>query len=705
MTVLYTGRAVPFDGKRVLTGKEAQQRAKAMACLRKQSIECQGQVHVGIFFDGTGNNQTWKQDKHTLDQRQRNKHSNVARLWEAHLADANSGFYRYYIPGVGTPFKELGDTHETLTAIGGNGFAFMGADRINWGITNVFNAINDYLVGIDFFSTPESQRKVVNLMSAQMLTAALPIVAEGGVRWSMLTAAEELLRTTVKAHPKKLKILNVSIYGFSRGAAEARACAHWMQQIFERKGGGFEIAGVPIRINFLGIFDTVASVGIGDITPVTFGHSAWAEGTQSIHPVVEQCAHFVALHEQRASFPLEAATGRGNTGYPGMHSDVGGGYCPGEQGKAMPAWGKSPHLSQIPLLDMHFAALKAGVPMKTIEEIRADSTLAASYATDTKLISAYNNWLENSGVKPGSLTKFTQAHTEQYLRWRGMLHSGGKSQLQTKRFYKESDATDRADLLEADTNLGITLRSWRERRAANETFLGRAREVMKDAVHYSGPAGLFVEAGKSPLSSHESKFLDLMMKAPVPPAASIQLFEEYIHDSRAGFRPLPGFHEPAFLTGGYARYRNVFLQSNSEERLPNLANEALEGVRTVGNEAIAYFQWLYKVAEETYAAARAEIYRKKQQAKRLASEVATAVAAEAEEVAEDLRVWQEEKRVELHKSVDQAAANAHRDADRAARIYYQAEKKILLQYIKAEKHWRQLLEKEWAGDSTPVKKK
>ncbi len=471
-----------------------------------------------------------------------------------------------------------------------------------------------------------------------------------------------------------------------------------MQEIFERKGGGFEIAGIPIRINFLGIFDTVAAVGIGDITPVTFGHMAWAKGTQSIHPVVEQCAHFVALHEQRASFPLESATGRGNIGYPGMHSDVGGGYCPGEQGKAMPTWGKSPHLSQIPLLDMHFAALKAGVPLRTIEEINANPSLAASYATDTKLIAAYNDWIATSGVKPSNITKFSQEHTAQYLRWRGMLHSNSKSAIVTTRFYLDADSKDKADLLEADTNLGITLRSWRERRLANETFLGRAREVIKDVVHYTSlPGVMFVEAGKPPLSRHESKFLDLMTIAPVPPAASIKLFEDYIHDSRAGFRPIPGHHEPAFLTGGYARYRNVFLQSKTTEKLPNFANEALEGVRAAGNEAISYFQWLYKATGETYLAARAEINRKKHQVKKLAAELTAALANETEDLAEELRVWQEEKRAELHKSVDQASTNANRDADRAARIYYQAEKKVLLQYIKAEQHWRHLLEKEWGA--------
>ncbi|MFX5634252.1 hypothetical protein ABTE18_20540, partial [Acinetobacter baumannii] len=80
------------------------------------------------------------------------------------------------------------------------------------------------------------------------------------------------LTAAVKSSQRKIVQINVSVFGFSRGAAEARACTHWLHELFTPSGGAFEIAGVPIRIGFLGIFDTVASVGIGDVTPITFGH-------------------------------------------------------------------------------------------------------------------------------------------------------------------------------------------------------------------------------------------------------------------------------------------------------------------------------------------------------------------------------------------------------------------------------------------------
>ena len=50
MSMLYTGRPVPSDGRRKFSAREASQRAKALACLRSRgSTECKGQVFVGMF--------------------------------------------------------------------------------------------------------------------------------------------------------------------------------------------------------------------------------------------------------------------------------------------------------------------------------------------------------------------------------------------------------------------------------------------------------------------------------------------------------------------------------------------------------------------------------------------------------------------------------------------------------------------------------
>src|SRR5699024_4877314 len=86
------------------------------------------------------------------------------------------------------------------------------------------------------------------------------------------------------------------------------------------------------------------------------------------------CYHFMAAHEQRQSFAVDSIrTPEGNYPpntieviYPGMHSDVGGGYPPGDQGKALAGHGEL--ISQITLHDMYAAAIDAGAPLALSKE-------------------------------------------------------------------------------------------------------------------------------------------------------------------------------------------------------------------------------------------------------------------------------------------------------------------------------------------------
>ena len=690
MTMIYTGKAAPLDGKRKLSAREATQRAKAMACvLSTKSTECKGQIYVGLFYDGTGNNDKFVEDKQTANQRKRNKHSNVARLFDAHLEDRPNGLFKYYIPGIGTPFDKIGDTSTFMYEYLGLGTGYKGADRINWGLTSLLNAIHRYLVGSDLLS-PDEQGALVNLISKDLLG---PVSTEGAVRWTALTAYEEKLAAIVKKHPKKLLQINVSMFGFSRGAAQARAAAFWLSQLCERQseGGGLVFAGVPLRIGFMGIFDTVASVGLGDIVPFVDGHMAWGSGTQSIHPVVEDCVHFVALHEQRASFPLEAAVGRGNVGYPGMHSDVGGGYWPGEQGRAMPDWEKSPHLSQIPLMDMHFAAIKAGVPMNTIEQIKDDPDLAASFATDPKLMGVYNNWLAGNAVKGGEIRQFTEAHTRHYIRWRASLHQGKAKGVTGHDFYKRAPlAKDKTDLKEADDDFGVYLRFLQERHDANSTFFGYIKERAKDAISMSMTISplrtIAVDPGKSPLSAYEEKFFKIAMKESLP-AACIPLFEDYVHDSRAGFR-VGGSHEPILLTGGYLKYRHVFKEAiHSESAVYGLANQGISAAKAAANAFLEFLDELWDFTTTTYRKTRHAIYvgAKKTEAAVIEAEKATVRAAIKAEHATVKALTDAER------AVSQNAAKIYRDA----KAYKDAEIEVVKKYIKAEKEFLEQLKSQY----------
>lgn len=107
----------------------------------------------------------------------------------------------------------------------------------------------------------------------------------------------------------------------------------------------------------------------------------WADGTMELpdNALIKRCVHLVSAHDQRLCFPLDSicrADGRYpeyavEVVYPGMHSDIGGGYPPGDQGKAT---GNDDRflLSQIPLNEMFSAAFNAGAPLKILEESLPD---------------------------------------------------------------------------------------------------------------------------------------------------------------------------------------------------------------------------------------------------------------------------------------------------------------------------------------------
>ncbi|MBS7672703.1 DUF2235 domain-containing protein, partial [Vibrio cholerae] len=64
---------------------------------------CARSLHISLFFDGTNNNEPY--DTHKAEPPHP---TNIARLYHATILKLESGYFRYYIPGVGTPFPEIG---------------------------------------------------------------------------------------------------------------------------------------------------------------------------------------------------------------------------------------------------------------------------------------------------------------------------------------------------------------------------------------------------------------------------------------------------------------------------------------------------------------------------------------------------------------------------------------------------------------------
>ena len=366
---------------------------------------CCKTLHISLFFDGTGNN--LNDDVYLSNP----KHpTNIARLFRATIGNGTAGgvtqsgglfdlnsavsgtHFKYYIPGVGTPFPEINDLDYSSRGLA---MADRGEDRINWALLRIIDALKRSLgkPGDDANKLSDGEtREAIKAMSTSWasfgFTGSHNRFEEFTKQLKKLDTNGDLRRALAPPEPGKPKLLGIKlyVYGFSRGAAAARAFVTWLSELLPKpttdgaKPEQCLAVGemkIPLSVVFLGLLDTVASVGIAHVAPVAEGHMAWADGTQELPDeatysgLIKRCVHLVSSHEQRLCFPLDSI--RRSDGkypansieviYPGMHSDIGGGYPPGDQGKAN--WTDDRLLlSQIVLNDLFSLAFDSGAPLK-----------------------------------------------------------------------------------------------------------------------------------------------------------------------------------------------------------------------------------------------------------------------------------------------------------------------------------------------------
>ena len=426
-----------------------------VAANRRVSRPCCKTLHISLFFDGTGNNLN-----HDLFESTPPHPTNIARLFRATIGQGYAGgsrarnaelvdeegsagnqYYKYYMPGVGTPFPEVMDLDFSDNGLK---YATRGEERINWALLRLIDTLRRTL-GLGRLSDQE------NWVAVQSMTTTYTEAKVSGeyrrhtAFFQLLNGLGKTLRVALsQPEPGKPKLLGIKlyVYGFSRGAASARAFVNWLNLLLSPSRDGAllpfclatEHGEIPVSIEFLGLLDTVASVGIAHIAPVAEGHMSWADGNMELpdNALVKRCVHLVSSHEQRLCFPLDSVCrtdGRYpeyavEVIYPGMHSDVGGGYPPGDQGKAT---GNNDRfvLSQIPLNDLFAAAFAAGAPLKALETSLPDglkkdkwrimpATLRDEFYIEPKLVQRFNAWRQLTLNLPSSETGIPDEQTTHY---------------------------------------------------------------------------------------------------------------------------------------------------------------------------------------------------------------------------------------------------------------------------------------------------
>ncbi len=124
-------------------------------------------------------------------------------------------------------------------------------------------------------------------------------------------------------------LLNVNVYGFSRGAATARHFVHLVndksKQLYP---SGWD--KMQLRINFVGLFDTVSSYAPGTIFDLDFDNDVEELHLNFGANYAQKVFHLIAGDEYRENFSVTTIASAGEIGHeiviPGAHSDVGGSY-------------------------------------------------------------------------------------------------------------------------------------------------------------------------------------------------------------------------------------------------------------------------------------------------------------------------------------------------------------------------------------------
>jgi len=508
---------------------------------RRVAPPCCKTLHISLFFDGTGNNLN-----HDLNIADPKHPTNIARLFRATVGQgyaaglagdmsltdlpetAGNKYYKYYMPGVGTPFPEIMDLDFTM---GGLAFASHGEDRINWGLLRIIDALQR-TTGLGKMDDGECWASV-QAMSSAMMSFGLTGSSNRYSEFQRLLKSPPL-HSRLKAalnpgEPGKVRLLGIKlyIYGFSRGAAAARAFVSWLSELFPASQEGQDkpeqclMAGdlkIPLSVEFLGLLDTVASVGIPHIAPIAEGHMGWADGNQELPEekkyggLITRCVHLVSSHEQRLCFPLDSIRRTDGTYptnsveviYPGMHSDIGGGYPPGDQGKA-----NGPDdallLSQIALHDIYAAAFACGAPFKVPQEaipndLKKDQwrvmpeDVDMEYYVSQEVISRFNAWRTRTlnltasedytdselasqftpAGAPMSLESAMEDQVAWLTSWRIGRYAAGT--YKTQRFYRDAAANG----LDADSDPEVRKAHEQERADKQEaTEKARKSDILK----------------------------------------------------------------------------------------------------------------------------------------------------------------------------------------------------------------------------------
>jgi hypothetical protein len=555
------------------------------------------------------------------------------------LVSPAKAVYAIYVSGVGTPYN--GDAAGWMAKTGvwlednlGGMAAGAGGDRrLEQGDDRVSARLRDVLVN-----------------NAKAL---------GGVVAKYAEEAEDKsfseLNSKLGAH-RLIKKIHMSIFGFSRGAALARAFSNRVLSKCTRGEDGLKYEGYPFEINFLGLFDTVASFGV----PSQNVRLPFQERELIVSPLIKRCVHLVAAHEVRFSFPVDLVRKNGRlagdwleVAYPGVHSDVGGGYEPAAQEI-------DNNYARIPMKDMMREALAHGVRIIGYEDLGKLSATAFAERHECKsaTLKAYQNYMTACGSGGGTIENQMQRHMKVFFSANGTMSRQG---MQSPGDRSRGDSTIKS--------LGPKGMAW-------EVNAYRQAQKLRKWVRFGSSA---VNAYAQYIKPQDWQLAawDTQANAEV-----VNFVSRYIHDSKVDF--IMNVEPFSYFKGRGVQESTISIWQEGGDWIHDKAEVVSEASRSAyeasKEKAEAAVDATTKAAREAADAAQrkakqAADYAKEKaaQATDAANRAYDATAKAAREAAEEAKHKADEVAAAAHQKAQQAAEFARRKAqeveDATGRVY------------------------------------
>ncbi|MDN8559318.1 DUF2235 domain-containing protein, partial [Citrobacter werkmanii] len=249
-------------------------------------LDCAGSLHISLFFDGTASNQEDADDQYVSTGSALTGIGKLYRAanWSKQVPSAEEDWYfSHYFPGCGARFSQIGEDKYSLDGeLFGNG----GEDRINQALLKTLSSLV-YAVT----KTDVSDSTLTTYRQNMATTWPASMMSHASTRKKVITDffdahlgpvvnqwPQQPTRDYIQKLQKRILKIKLFVYGYCRGASTARVFARWLEELLDNtpmpldtklsptSGSalppGPTLLGIPISIEFMGLMDSVSSVGV-----------------------------------------------------------------------------------------------------------------------------------------------------------------------------------------------------------------------------------------------------------------------------------------------------------------------------------------------------------------------------------------------------------------------------------------------------------